>query len=338
MKKLLALILALALVFTVCGCASDTAEAPAQPAENAAEPAADAAKEPADIKIGYICSAMTNQGWLIINDGAQTAAEELGVDFQFVATTQNDTGAWLNAFEDLKNMGCDAIVFGGAQLELVDAIETAVAEGFICVEIDTPSGAEGTYRIGISNYDAAVKGAEWLVNESGMTEGNLICLNGAQTTTSGQERRDGFLNTLAELAPNINVFEVDTEWTQEKALNGAEDALVALNYEADAVYCAWDGGTVAVASVLETYDLTDRVTLIGFDGAADALGLMKEGKVSADIGQPLFRMGYEGVVTALKVALGENIEKGDIQLETTVITPENVDAYIAEAGLTQYVK
>lgn len=304
----------------------------------AISPAAALAEEDnSDIKIGYICQSMTNQGWLIINDGAQTAAEELGVTFQFTATTQNDVGAWLNAFEDLQNMGCDAVVFGGAQTECVEAIEEAIADGLICVEVDTPSGAEGTYRIGISNYDAAVMGAKWMA-ENVPDEGTVICVNGSQSTVSGQDRKAGFIDTMNELLPNVEIFEVDTEWVQEKALNGVEDALTALNNEAIGIYSAWDGGTVAIASVLESRDLSGKVKLLGFDGAADALGLMKEGKIDADVGQPLFQMGYEGVVTALNVARGETIDNADIQLETVVITPDIIDDYIEEAGLTEYVK
>lgn len=290
-----------------------------------------------DVKIGYICQSMTNQGWLIINDGAQTAADELGVDFQFTSSTQNDAGAWLNAFEDLQNMGCQAIVFGGADTTTIPAIEAAVEKGIVCVEADSPSGAEGTYRIGISNYDAAVKGAEWLA-EAIDKQGTVIVVNGTRTTTSGQERREGFINTMNELAPDVEIFEVDSEWVQEKALNGVEDALTALDNNVAAVYCAWDGGTVAVASVLEQRGLTGKVKLMGFDGAADALGLMKEGKVDADVGQPLFKMGYEGVATALRVAQGEDSGETDIKLDTVVITPDIVDSYIEEAGLSKYVK
>ena len=100
----------------------------------------------------------------------------------------------------------------------------------------------------------------------------------------------------------------------------------------------WDGGTVAVVPVLEQRGLTGEVKLLGFDGAADALGLMKEGKIDADVGQPLYKMGYEGVVTALKVVRGENIDDAAIKLPTEVIVPERIDAYIEEAGLSDYVK
>ena len=344
-RKVLAVLLTLSMCFAMAGCKTDKTDAetakPNEVADSESSEEEASAEQPVEdasnVKIGYICQSMTNQGWLIINDGAQTAAEELGVDFQFTATTQNDVGAWLNAFEDLQNMGCQAIVFGGADTTTIQAIEAAVEKGIVCVEADSPSGAQGTYRIGISNYDAAVQGATWLA-EAIEKQGTVVVVNGTRTSTSGQERREGFINTMNELAPDVEIFEVDSEWVQEKALNGVEDALTALDNDVAAIYCAWDGGTVAVASVLEQRGLTGKVKLMGFDGAADALGLMKEGKVDADVGQPLFKMGYEGVATALKAVQGEELGEMDIKLQTVVITPDMVDSYIEEAGLSDYVK
>lgn len=352
-KKAAILMLALVLggVLIACGSAgTDEAETPSAPEtveesevqeEATKESAEAAAKEKvtdnSDVKIGYISGDLTNQGWLIINDGVQNAAKDLGVDFQLVTTTTGDVGSFLNAFEDLQNMGCDAIVFGGAQVEVIDAIEKAVADGIPCVEIDTPSGAEGTYTIGISNYDAAVEGAKWMAEAIG-NQGTVICLNGSQSMVSGQERRNGFIDTMKKIAPDVEIFEADTEWNQENALNACEDALTSLNNDVAGIYCAWDGGTVAVVPVLEQRGLTGEVKLLGFDGAADALGLMKEGKIDADVGQPLYKMGYEGIVTALKVVRGENIDDAAIKLPTEVIVPERIDAYIEEAGLSDYVK
>lgn len=354
-KKTMALLLTLVFggVLIACGsggtdeagdaapaAAEETAEEEVSEEETgAAEEAAteEAAVDNSDIKIGYICGDLTNQGWLIINDGVQNAAKDLGVDFQLVTTTTGDVGSFLNAFEDLRNMNCDAIVFGAAQVEAIDAIEKAVADGIPCIEIDTPSGAEGTYTIGISNYDAAVAGAKWMAEAIG-NQGTVICLNGSQSMISGQERRNGFIETMNEIAPDVEIFEADMEWNQEMAMNATEDALTSLNNEVDGIYTAWDGATVAVVPVLEQRGLTGKVKLLGFDGAADVLGLMKEGKVDADVGQPLYKMGYEGVVTALKVARGEAVDDTAIKLPTEVITPDRIDDYIEEAGLSSYVK
>ena len=118
-------------------------------------------------------------------------------------------------------------------------------------------------------------------------------------------------------------------------MSGMEDALRA-NPDIDGVFCAWDAGTIAVIPVLEQAGILDEVALLGFDAAPDALKQMKEGKVDADIAQYLFKIGYQGVEAAVKAAKGEATDP-IIDTGTMVVTPENVDTFIEENGLTDYM-
>ena len=174
-----------------------------------------------DITIGYICANLTNQGWLIMNETVQKTAEEKGVDLKYMTAQMGDTASWLACFEDLRNMEVDAILFGAADATLVSTIEAAVAEGMLCIEMDSPSGAQGTNVICIDNYSAAAQGAEWVGEYLG-GEGQVVLINGDPTYTSGVERRDGYYETLQENYPNIEIFEVWCEGrTDENAMNCA---------------------------------------------------------------------------------------------------------------------
>jgi len=119
-------------------------------------------------------------------------------------------------------------------------------------------------------------------------------------------------------------------------MNGAEDALTALNEEADAIVCCWDGATVVISSVLETRGLTDEVMLVGFDGAGDALSLMREGKIAMDVAQPFADLARNAVDVAVKVVHGEKVDT--VVLDAKIVTPENCEEYIVEGGMSEYVK
>ncbi|NLF28815.1 MAG: sugar ABC transporter substrate-binding protein [Clostridiales bacterium] len=289
-----------------------------------------------DITIGYICANLTNQGWLIMNTTVQRASEEAGVTLKYMTAQMGDTSSWLACFEDLRNMEVDAILFGAADATLISTIEAAVAEGILCIEMDSPSGAKGTNVICIDNYSAAAQGAEWVGNALG-GKGQVILINGDATYTSGVERRNGYYETLSEKYPEIEIFEVWSEgWTDENAMNGAEDALTALNEEADAIICCWDGATVVISSVLETRGLTGEVMLVGFDDAGDALSLMREGKIAMDLAQPFADLARNAVDVAVRVVKGESVDT--LVLDATIVTPENCEQYIIEGGMSDYVK
>ena len=288
------------------------------------------------ITLGYICANLTNQGWLIMNKTVQDTAKERGVDLKYMTAGMGDTSSWLACFEDLRNMGVDAILFGAADTTLISAIEDAVNSGILCIEMDSPSGAKGTNVICIDNYSAAAQGAEW-VGQALNGEGKVILINGDATYLSGTQRRNGYYETLSANYPDIEIFEVWCEgWTDENAMNGAEDALTSLNEDVDAIICCWDGATVVISSVLETRGLTGEVMLVGFDGAGDALSLMREGRVAMDVAQPFADLARNAVDVAIKSVDGEMSET--VVLDAKIVTPENMEEYILEGGMAEYVK
>lgn len=312
MKKILMVVLVLSMLLTAFAVAED------------------------GITLGYICANLTNQGWLIMNQTVQEAAAANNVDLKYMTAQMGDTSSWLACFEDLRNMNVDAILFGAADATLISTIEEAVADGMLCIEMDSPSGAKGTNIICIDNYSAAAQGAEW-VGEALGGKGQVVLINGDATYTSGVERRDGYVETLNEKYPDIDVFEVWCEgWTDENAMNGAEDALTALNEDVDAIICCWDGATVVISSILETRGLTDDVMLVGFDGAGDALSLMREGRIAMDVAQPFADLARNAVDVAVKTVNGE--AGGTTVLDAKIVTPENMEEYIVEGGMTEFVK
>jgi ribose transport system substrate-binding protein len=80
----------------------------------------------------------------------------------------------------------------------------------------------------------------------------------------------------------------------------------------------------------------DRVRVVGFDGAPNALTLLKAGWVQADVGQRLYRQGYEGIKTAVAVARGEAVPpRVDTGFE--VVTAENLDRFVADNKLAEFM-
>ena len=63
-----------------------------------------------EISIGYITKSSTNAGWMMINQGAEDAAAEEGVNLIAVGPAfQGDLSSQLEVFENLVSQGVDAI-------------------------------------------------------------------------------------------------------------------------------------------------------------------------------------------------------------------------------------
>lgn len=284
--------------------------------------------------IGYVTKSATNAGWIMINQGATDAAKEEGVKLVTVGPAfQGDLSSQLEVFENLTAQGVDAI--GVAPVDssgIAPAVEAAMAAGIPVVAIDTGvNGAEVTSFVATDNYAVAViqgQEAAKLVADGD----KVFYVTGDQASSTGQERRNGFMDGFKATRSNSEILEVPTKWNSEEAQAGVE-ALLNSHDDVKMIVNAWDGGTMAAKAALENlgYGAGD-VKLVGFDGAADAIVAMDEGWVQVDTAQMLYQMGYQGIKTAVKAAGNFAVDKR-IDTGTFLVTPETSAEYKALIGM-----
>ena len=284
--------------------------------------------------IGYITKSATNAGWMMINQGAEDAAAEEGVKLVSVGPAfQGDLSSQLEVFENLVAQGAKAI--GIAPVDsagVAPAVTDAMSSRIPIIAIDTGvSGADVTSFVATDNYAVAkVQGAiaATLVNDGD----TVIYVTGNQAQSTGQERRNGFMEAFSAARPGSKILEVPTEWNSQQAQEGVE-AVLNSNSDVKMVVNAWDGGTMGAKAALENlgYSAGD-VKLVGFDGASDAIAAMDEGWVHADTAQMLYQMGYQGIKAAAAAARGETVSSR-IDTGFFLVTPSTSGVYKKMVGI-----
>ena len=284
--------------------------------------------------IGYITKSATNAGWMMINQGAEDAAAEEGVKLVSVGPAfQGDLSSQLEVFENLVAQGAKAI--GIAPVDsagVAPAVTDAMSSGIPIIAIDTGvSGADVTSFVATDNYAVAkVQGAiaATLVNDGD----TVIYVTGNQAQSTGQERRNGFMEAFSAARPGSKILEVPTEWNSQQAQEGVE-AVLNSNSDVKMVVNAWDGGTMGAKAALENlgYSAGD-VKLVGFDGASDAIAAMDEGWVHADTAQMLYHMGYQVIKAAAAAARGETVSSR-IDTGFFLVTPSTSGVYKKMVGI-----
>ena len=284
--------------------------------------------------IGYITKSATNAGWMMINQGAEDAEAEEGVKLVSVGPAfQGDLSSQLEVFENLVAQGAKAI--GIAPVDsagVAPAVTDAMSSGIPIIAIDTGvSGADVTSFVATDNYAVAkVQGAiaATLVNDGD----TVIYVTGNQAQSTGQERRNGFMEAFSAARPGSKILEVPTEWNSQQAQEGVE-AVLNSNSDVKMVVNAWDGGTMGAKAALENlgYSAGD-VKLVGFDGASDAIAAMDEGWVHADTAQMLYQMGYQGIKAAAAAARGETVSSR-IDTGFFLVTPSTSGVYKKMVGI-----
>jgi ABC-type sugar transport system substrate-binding protein len=284
--------------------------------------------------VGYITKSATNAGWMMINQGAQDAANEEGITLVSVGPAfQGDLSSQLEVFENLVAQGAKAI--GVAPVDsagIAPAVNDAMDAGIPVIAIDTGvSGAEVTSFVATDNQ--AVAKVQGSVAATLVADGDaIIYVTGNQAQSTGQERRDGFMAGFMAARPNSEVIVVPTEWNSQQAQEGVEAILNSRN-DIKMVANAWDGGTMGAKAALENlgYSAGD-VKLVGFDGASDAIVAMDAGWVHANTAQMLYQMGYQGIKAAAAAARGEDVA-GRIDTGFFLVTPETSAVYKDMVGI-----
>ncbi|MGB0903118.1 sugar ABC transporter substrate-binding protein [Halocynthiibacter sp.] len=284
--------------------------------------------------IGYITKSATNAGWMMINQGAQDAANEEGVTLVSVGPAfQGDLSSQLEVFENLVAQGAKAI--GVAPVDsagIAPAVNDAMDAGIPVIAIDTGvSGADVTSFVATDNE--AVAKVQGSVAATLVADGDaIIYVTGNQAQSTGQERRDGFMAGFMAARPNSEVIVVPTEWNSQQAQEGVE-AILNSRDDVKMVANAWDGGTMGAKAALENlgYSAGD-VKLVGFDGASDAIVAMDAGWVHANTAQMLYQMGYQGIKAAAAAARGEDVA-GRIDTGFFLVTPETSAVYKDMVGI-----
>lgn len=284
--------------------------------------------------IGYVTKSATNAGWIMINNGAKDAAKEEGVKLLTVGPSfQGDLASQLEVFENLVSQGVKAI--GIAPVDsagIAPAVKSAMESGIHVIAIDTGvTGADVTSFVATDNL--AVAKIQGLEAAKLIKDGDkIIYVTGNQAQSTGQERRDGFMAGFKSKRPKSKILIVPTEWNSSEAQEGVE-AILNSQKGIKMIVNAWDGGTMGAKAALMNlgYGAGD-VKLVGFDGATDAIVAMQEGWVHVDTAQMLYKMGYEGIKTAVAAVRGKKFKKR-IDTGTFLVNPSTVAEYKKLIGM-----
>ena len=292
----------------------------------------------AETTIAYINKGDPSAGWQMINGGAQKAGAAPGIKFIEIAPGNQDLSKQLAAIEDMISRKVDAIAIAPIDSKgVAPAVRKAIAAGIPVVALDTAvDGADVTSFVATDNLNAALGQGKWAGNQ--VQDGDtIIYVTGDQSSSTGQERRKGFIDGVNAVRKNVNIVEIPTTWDQTQAQNGVEAAL-RKNPNAKVIGCAWDAGALgAKAAMLSQGFKAGSIKIAGFDASAAGLDMMKQGWQQANAAQFLGRIGQVGVETAIKAAKGEKVP-AYIDTGSEMVLPSNVDKFAKENGVAKFMR
>ena len=230
MKKILAIVLALALCLTAVSAMAETVTA-SQP-----------------WKIALITMDSIDQHWVKLNEGAQAKAAELGVEVTFMSPNTKDDAQQIEAVNNAVAGGFQAIMVAANGPDAISgALNEAIAAGVKVIYVDSPANVEAEATFSTDNQAAGKTAGETLLaalTAAGVSEGSIGIVNVNAATDSTVKREAGFRSAFEGTSFTI----LETQYGEGDA---AKSQTIAENYITQGVvgiFGANEGSTTARAT------------------------------------------------------------------------------------------
>ncbi|MGV3489592.1 MAG: ABC transporter substrate-binding protein [Tuberibacillus sp.] len=279
-------------------------------------------------KIGILAPAVTH-GWVAaVAYNAEARAKELSDKIEYKIETSNNAEEMTSQLDDLKTWGAEAIV-AFPQWEGMEApIQQAINDGIKVVNFDIAINVDGVYRVAGDNKDMGVQGAKYIVDKIGK-EGTVVMLEVPSSGSVSELRKQGFVDTLSQIAPDMKVKTYATKFTREDGLKDFADILTK-NKKIDAVYSMDDETSIGVLQAIKEAGRTDIKVVTGGGGMQEYFKMMPQNKdiwIESALYSPA--MVKDAVDVALKLLNGEDVKKETI-IPTTIVDRTNYEKLLDE--------
>ncbi len=264
-----------------------------------------------------------------VRKGGEQKAQELGVEFQWVAPQQADPAQQVAMIEDLIRKKVHAISISPNEPK---SVEPVIAEGMkqgilmMTFDADSPNSQRVMY-IGTDNKAAGRTMGETMAKLLN-GQGKVGIITGGLGALNLNQRIEGFKEGIG---PNIEVVDVQaTDDDLQKGLSVSE-AMLRAHPDLNGIACVSATGGPTLAQVLKSPEFQDRIgklVIVAFDDLEETKRAIEEGIIAATMVQRPVQMGILTVQWAYDILTGkakppfQNIDTG-----VTVVTKENLNSY-----------
>ncbi|WP_271948847.1 ABC transporter substrate-binding protein [Ruegeria faecimaris] len=261
-----------------------------------------------EIYIPLVSKGFQHQFWQAVKQGAEQAAEEFDVTITFEGP-DNETMVDRQIDMLAAALANNPKAIGFAALDSQAAIpllKQANDKGIPIIAFD--SGVDSDIPVSTATTDnlaAAGLAADKMAEKIG-GKGKVAVVAHDQTSRTGIDRRDGFVNRIAEKYPDIEV--VTVQYGQGDHLKSTEvtKAILTANPDLDGIFGTNEGSAIGVVNGVQELG-TEGLVIIGYDSGKAQKDAIKSGLMTGAITQNPVGIGYETVKAAVAAMKGEEV-------------------------------
>jgi ribose transport system substrate-binding protein len=304
-KKLFSVIAGIVLLATLISCASPTTAT--QPA-GATSGSSSGEKK---MYIPVISKGFQHQFWQAVKAGAEKAAKDFNVDITFEgpeteAMVDKQIEMLQAALDKKPNAICFAALDSKAAIPLLEKAKAANIPviGFDSgVDSDIPVTTAATDNVAAAAL-AADKMAELIGNK-----GEVAVIVHDQTSRTGIDRRDGFVNQMKSKHPDVTIVDIQYGAGDQLKSTDIAKAIIQAHPNLKGFFGANEGSIIGVLNAVKELKKEGQLVVIGYDSGKQQIDAIKAGTEAGAITQDPIGIGYKCVEAAVKAIKGESLPK-----------------------------
>lgn len=319
-----------ALVLMLGACADEGGETGGESAGSGGESTGD------EKYVAVISKGFQHQFWQAVKQGADEAAEEFGVKVTFEGPeSESQIDKQIEMLRAALDKKPDALGFAALDSKAaIPLLEEASKSEIPVIAFD--SGVDSEIPLGTATTDnkaasalAADKMAEFIGEE-----GKIALVVHDQTSVTGVDRRDGFVEQIEANYPNIEI--VDIQYGEGDHLKSTDlaKAIMSAHPDLKGIFGSNEGSAIGVVNAIRELDKSGDIVIVGFDSGKAQIDAIKDGLMAGAVTQNPVGIGYETVKAAVAAMNGETVEKvidtGFYWYDSENVDDEEIQAAIYE--------
>ena len=259
--------------------------------------------------IPLISKGFQHQFWQAVKAGAEQAAKDNNVTVSFEGP---ETEAMVDKQIDMLSaaLAKKPKAIGLAALDSQAAIpllKKAQAAGIPVIAFD--SGVKSDIPVTTATTDnkaAAALAADKLAALIG-GEGDVAVVAHDQTSSTGTDRRDGFLEQMKAKHPKVKIVTVQYGGGDHLKSTEVTKSILQAYPNLKGMFGANEGSVLGVANGVR--EMKRKIVIIGYDSGKQQKDAIRDGTIAGSITQNPVGIGYKTVEAAVKALKGEKLPK-----------------------------
>lgn len=269
------------------------------------------AQQAQEIYIPLVSKGFQHQFWQAVKSGAEQAAKDLKVKVTFEGP---ETEAMVDKQIDMLSAALakkpQAIGFAALDSQAaIPLLKKAQAAKIPVVAFD--SGVDSDIPVTTTTTDnkaAAALAADKMAEMIGKS-GEVALVVHDQTSRTGVDRRDGFVNRIKSAYPNIKIVSVQYGGGDQLKSTEITKSILQASPNLKGIFGANEGSAIGVVNGVKEMKRNGKVVIIGYDSGKQQKNAIMDGSMAGAITQNPVGMGYKTVEMAVKAVKGEKLPK-----------------------------